>query len=245
MCDHPHLPGLSWSRRAFLRRCVVVALAGLVLPRRTGAQSASASAIAWARLVTPGPHWAVHRDQDDVIAQFIRNRTGIAMDPKARVVEPASVEALAGVPLIFSNDLARVVDPGHQANIREYIRRGGFFFVDACVDARVTPSFPDYFRSHTEFFQRLFPGVQLRMLLENHAIFRSFFHLDEADTRTGRSDRGHWGNLAAGLYGVYDGDQMISLLSLDRLRCGWANDPERMAACVKLIANVYVYAMTR
>lgn len=243
MCEPFQFTVPNCSRRTFLRRCVVASLGAAVLPAIALADTARK--IQWARLRTPGRNWNIHGDQDDVIAEFIALNTGIRIEPKATTVGPEAVDPLCAFPLLFTNDVAPLVDPVHRANLREYLRRGGFVFVDACIDPRVTPSFPDYFRANLEFFLRLFPGAQVRMLKENHAIFRSYFAIEEADTRTGRGERGHWGNVSAALYGIYDGDDMIALLSLDRLRCGWPNDPERMTACVKLITNIYVYAMTR
>jgi Domain of unknown function (DUF4159) len=243
-CAHGAAQG---TRRNFLRQVLVGTLASLALARRSRGQAAAprGAQVGWARLVTPSRYWNTHEDQDGQLADFIRGQTKLNIDPTCYPVPPASVDQLAAFPFIFTNAITPVTDPGQQANLREYLKRGGFFYIDGCVNARVTPSFPVFFQQHADFFAKLFPGSALRMLPEDHAIFRSYFPVDETGTRNGRGPRGHWGNLAEGLYGVYDGDRMISLVSLDHLQCGWPNDPDKVPICMRQIANIYVYAMTR
>ena len=235
------------TRRDFLRRFIFGTLAGLILGRRAAAQTAAprGGRVGWARLVTPNRFWNVHQNQDAQLAEFIRGQTSLNIDPTCYPVQPTSLDQLSAFPFIFTNNIAPVTNPAQQANIQEYIRRGGFFYIDGCVNRGATPSFPAFFTNHVQFFAKLFPGSQLRALPENHEIFRSYFPITEVDTRNGRGLRGHWGELEEALYGVFDGDRMISLVSLDHLQCGWPNSPERIPYCMKEIANIYVYAMTR
>jgi len=245
MNDPSHLLAPNrYCRRTFLQRLAVGALATCLLSRRAPA-SPRGSQFGWARLVTPSPYWNVHQEQDAQLARFVRDETGMAIDPVTYAVPPSSLEQLCTFPLIFTNDLLPVTDPAQLANIKEYLLRGGFFYIDGCVERKVTPNFSQFFHRHVQFYQRMFPSAQVRMLPENHPIFHAYFQLNEADTRNGRGARGHWDDVAEGIYGVYDGDRLISLFSLDHLQCGWPNDSERMAACMKLIANIYVYAMMR
>jgi len=38
---------------------------------------------------------------------------------------------------------------------------------------------------------------------------------------------------------------MVALLSLANLQCGWPNSTLKQDAAMKMIANIYVYTMTR
>jgi hypothetical protein len=235
------------TRRKFLARFVAGTVGGLLLSRGARAQDRAprGGRVGWARLVTPSRYWNVHEGQDPKLAEFIREETSLNIDPVCYPVQPASLDQLCAFPFIFTNSIAPVVDVQERKNIREYIDRGGFFYIDGCVNTSVTPSFPIFFERHVNFFANLFPGAQLRMLPESHAIFRAYFPVQEVNTRYHRGGRANWGSLIQGLYGVYDGEKMISLVSLDHLQCGWPNDPAQVPHCMRQIVNIYVYAMTR
>jgi hypothetical protein len=47
-----------------------------------------------------------------------------------------------------------------------------------------------------------------------------------------------------GLYGVFVNDHMVSIISMYGLQCGWPQTPLRAPGCMKLILNMYIYAMT-
>lgn len=243
-----NVPSCHQTRRAFLRQSVTAAVASLLAARRLAGQTVPENAnsgLAWGRLVTPSQYWTIHEDQDPVVAGFLRRAAQVNMDPVSRPVHADQLEELCSYPFLFTNNLTPLSGEADRANLAEYLRRGGFIYIDGCIEWRVTPSFPDFYRQHIAYFAQLIPGSDVRMLDENHPIFRSFLPVGEASTRTGRGHRGHWGPVAEALYGVYAGDRMISLLSLDHLMCGWPSDPERANNCVRQIANIYVYAMTR
>lgn len=250
MCNHcrpnliasPHEP-----RRAFLKRLLAGASAGLLgaSPWARALGPPRGPKVQWARLATTNPYWKNHIDEDPVIAQFIRDQTRLNLDPTVAIVQAAALDQMDQFPLIFTNNLIPAASAGSTANLREYLSRGGFFYVDGCVAWKATPDFPAFYQAHLELFQTLFPGADVRMLPETDPIFRAFFNVDEAATRNGGGPRGHWGEIPEGLYGVFHGGRMISLLSLDHLLCGWPNDQVRTANCIRQIANIYVYAMTR
>jgi hypothetical protein len=246
--DHISFPAtVRETRRNFLRRFILGTFAGLILSRRAAAQTAvpRGGRVGWARLIAPSRYWNVHQGQDPQLANFIRNQSSLNIDPVCYPVDPANLDELCSYPFIFTNAITPVVSAKPLANIREYIKRGGFFYIDGCVNTSVTPSFPVFYQRHADFFAKLFPGSELRMLPESDRIFRTYFSVDEITTRYHRRPRDHWGSIAQALYGVYDGEKMISLVSLDHLQCGWPQDPDAAVYCMRQIANIYVFAMTR
>ena len=49
-----------------------------------------------------------------------------------------------------------------------------------------------------------------------------------------------------GLYGVEIGSRMVGIISLSGLQCGWDGmiaPPGHVAACMRMLVNIYVYAM--
>jgi hypothetical protein len=251
MCDYCHLPTpSSETRRSFLRKLTagLAVSSGMLWTRRALAQSATAQSggAGWGRLVTPSPFWNLHGEQDTTLADFIRQQTHLDLDPKGYSVNPANLAELSSFPLIFTNDLTAVTDTEQLANIKEYLNRGGFFYVDACVDHRVTRSFPTFLSRHVELFAKLAPGSEVLQILPSNAIFRAYFSVDENQLGHEIADADpRWGNTPQALCGVYLAKRMISLISLDHLQCEWITKPERVPLCMRQIANIYVYAMTR
>lgn len=201
----------------------------------------------WARLITPNPFWSLHSEQDPIISRFLRLQADLVDDATAHTVDPMHLDEVVMFPFIFSNDLASVTAIGARTNLREYLLRGGFLYVDGCLDHRVTRSFGEFLRLHTALFSKLVPGTTVRRLPFAHPIFRSFVPVKE--TELGLLDESlepeRWTNAPQSLYGVYNGDRMISLISLNHLQCEWITKPEKVDFCMQEIANIYLYAMTR
>jgi hypothetical protein len=197
----------------------------------------------WARLVTPDPDWAVHSDRDPELADFLRRNTNLNIASEWASADPSSLEQLCAHPFIYAKDMMRVRSTVHLGNIREYLRRGGFICVDACATPRQTPDMQLYLRQNSEVFRRILPGAVIRRLPEDHPLFRCYFKVSESDVFT--VDMGlQIDKSRSGIYGVYSGDRMVALISMDGLECGWPQTPMRTPGCMKLILNIYIYAMT-
>ena len=91
------------------------------------------------------------------------------------------------------------------------------------------------------------PGAEVRRLPDTHDVYRQYFTLKETPPHTFMNDTfdARWSH--HGLYGVFSGGRMVALITLSGLQCMWASHPDREAATgsMKLIVNVYVYAMTQ
>ena len=221
--------GMAWTRRALGQPLAD-------LGRRTG----------WGRLVTPNRFWNLHGEQDAALADFIRQQTHLDLDPTVYSVDPANVDELSRFPFLFTNDLA-AVDSRQQDNIKEYLERGGFFYIDGCVDHRVTRSFKAFLSRQSALFAQLLPGSQAQELTPTHPIFRAYFPVEQSQLglRDVVADDQQWKDVPQALYGVYHQGRMISLISLQHLQCEWLTKPAKIPFCLQQITNIYVYAMTR
>jgi Domain of unknown function (DUF4159) len=247
MCDDCHFrKPLGETRRSFLWKLAggAVASAGLLGGSRAVAQMAAPAGRAspWARLVTPDPQWQVHRLQDIQLTDFIRRTTPVEIPLQPLVVGPQSVQLLAGSPFLFSTNLAGINDPRQLGQIREYLGGGGFVYIDGCITT--TASFQDFHERHLKLFDILLEGVQVRRLAANHPIFHTQFPIEERQLPTQPPGDPRWKGAAEALYGVYDDDRMVMLLSQLHLQCGWRDNPAKQERKMRQIANIYVYAMT-
>jgi len=203
--------------------------------------------VGWARLITPNPAWNRHAAADATFTAFIRRETSLNIDPTWYSVDPAKLDRLCAFPLIFTNSLTDVQNPRQLENIAEYLRRGGFLLVDACINTAVTPDPDQFLKRHVETFTRLFPQAIIRPLPSEHEIYGCYFAIKETPPHSYMDSiySPQWHR--HGLYGVFDGGHMIALLSLSGLQCGWwgAQHPNNATECMEMAVNIYVYAMTR
>ncbi len=198
--------------------------------------------VAWGRLVTSGNSWTVHGGNDAMLAAFIHEHTSLNIDPTCYPANPAKLDDLCQYPLIFTNNLTNVHDPQQLANIREFFRRGGFLYIDRCVNLNFSLPQEEFYERHVALFHQLLPEAQIREIRPDHPLYNCYFpasDLTEA-LHLYRREPGH-----NGVYGVYLGGRMIALLSLANFQCGWPNSPPKANSSMKMIANIYVYAMTR
>jgi hypothetical protein len=203
--------------------------------------------VGWARLITPHPEWNRHTRSDGVLSDFIREKTSLNIDPSWHSADPADVDQLCQYPLIFSNNIVAVKKTEHLKNLREYVQRGGFLLIDACSNTTVTPDPDQFLQQHTALFAKILPGSQVQALPASHEIYRSLFTMRETPPHVFMSNipSKRWSR--HGLYGVYDGDRMVAVISLSGLQCGWDHMSNQRDAeeCMRMIVNIYVYAMTR
>lgn len=203
--------------------------------------------VGWARLVTPHPEWKRHTRADAVLANFIREKTSLNIDPTWYSADPAELSQLCQYPLIFTNNVVAVKKTPHLENLHEYLQRGGFLLIDACANTTINPDPDRFLAQHTELFAKIVPGSQVRALSASHEVYRSLFTMRETPPHVYMSNipTKRWGR--HGLYGVFDHERMVAVISLSGLQCGWdrmstSRDAEE---CMRMVVNIYVYTMTR
>jgi hypothetical protein len=199
--------------------------------------------VGWARLATASRHWDVHGGQDGTLAAFIKGQTSLNIDSTSYSAEPGKLEELCKYPFLYSKDLSPVRDARHQDNLREFLQRGGFLCVDFCGSPSINRDVMAVFRRNREFFQKLLPGAEVRQLPRDHPVYRCYFTVGEEEIFTkdmGKQEPGEFN----GLYGVFSGGRMVAMISMYGLECGWPQTPLRTPGCMKMILNIYVYAMT-
>lgn len=203
--------------------------------------------VGWARIITSNSAWKRHSAADPQLTKFIRSQTSLNIDPTWYSADPAKLAELSTYPLLYTNNLSDVVDAGHQKNLQEYLQRGGFIIIDACIDPRITPDPDAFLQRHITLMKSLAPTAEVRELPATHEIYRHYFAMKDTPPHQFMNDVFDRRWAKHGLYGVFEGQRMMALITLSGLQCSWSSHPERPHAteCMKMIVNVYVYAMTQ
>lgn len=220
------------------RRTFALVATLLLAVAAAAAEAPRGGRVGWGRLITESSSWSVHDGNDPILTAFIREQTSLNIDPTCYPVDPRDLDKLCAYPFVFTNNLANVRDPKRLENLREYLKRGGFIYIDRCVNPSYCPDQEPFYAQHIELFARFLPGSEVREIPEDHAMYRSYFSLSAEKMHGPRN--GH-----SRIYGVYLDGRMVVLLSLANFQCGWPNSPTRRANDLQMIANIYVYAMTR
>ena len=205
--------------------------------------------VGWARLMSDDPAWSRHSNSDSALSDYIKTRTSLNFDPVWHTVDASRPERLSRYPLIFSTGLGTFHDDTRQASLREYLARGGFLLIDACINHTITPS-PDVFLAeNTAVLGRIVPGCTVKPFPPEHPIYSCFFNLGDKPPHTYHDAvfDPRWARHP--LYGVFTADdRLCAVLSLSGLQCGWDNMPGprgHTEQCMQMVVNIYVYAMTR
>jgi hypothetical protein len=218
---------------------------GVSMPGST-AQTSPAGKVEWARLKTPNVYWARHSNCDPNLLRFIQNSTTLNIDPKWRAADVETLSQMCAYPFLFSDGIHSVTDPTALNNIREYLKRGGFLFIDSCINTDINPDPDQFLKDQIEKLKSLLPDIRVEQLPADHEIYHNCFQMAALPHTYMRNIYNPaWAR--HGLYAVYSGQRLCSLISLSGLQCGWAGmdpDPNHVTECMKMMVNIYVYCVT-
>lgn len=203
--------------------------------------------VGWARLKTPSQHWMRHATGDPVLMQFLRENSSLNIDPKWYVADSEHLSEMCAYPLLFSQGVHMVSSATGRANIAEYMRRGGFLLIDACINKNITPDPDRFLAQQTAFLADVLPQARVLPLPPDHYIYHCYFQFPEGKPPHTYCDNVYDARWARhGLYGIWLGSRMAGLISLSGLQCGWDKmvaPPGHDVVCMKMLVNIYVYAM--
>ncbi len=195
--------------------------------------------VEWARLQTRGAYWDRHANSDLVLLDFLRRNTTLNIGQTWRVAWVAKLDELCLYPFLYSDSIASLTaDEGR--NLAEYLRRGGFLFIDACRNKEINPDIKKYLQAQLKVLSAQFPNLRSEKILPNHEMYSIYFHMKQFPPFR-RSD----GQEA--LHGVFVGDRMVAVIGMNGFQCAWAgySDRENANASAQMVTNIYLYAMSR
>jgi hypothetical protein len=207
--------------------------------------------VGWARLKTPSQWWKRHAETDPVLMQFLREKTSLNLDAQWREADVEDLDQLCAYPLLFSQGVETIQSNTGRTNLAEYIRRGGFLLIDACIDDRVTPDPNVFFDRQKLWLAEVLPEARVLAIPSDHKIYRCYFEIPEGKpphthTFWSKRDDPRWTH--HGLYEIKIGSRTVGVITLSGLQCGWARvgSPPPYGhdiACMRMLVNIYVYAM--
>jgi hypothetical protein len=200
------------------------------------------STVAWARLKTSSPYWDRHEGIDEPWLAAVRSCTSIDIDRHWHEADAGKLAELCQYPLIFAANMTDL-SKAEISNLREYLLRGGFLIMDACLDPHVTPSRSGFVATEVEYVKAMLPEARIEILAPRHRIFSVFYQMREFPPQARQSAA----EPINPLRGVFVGDRMVGVISLSGFQCGLEGHGRLASAedTAQMLVNVYVYAMNQ
>ncbi len=231
--------------------CLFLLTAGILLPARAQDPAEDrAQRVGWARLKVPGPEnlWRRHADADPNLAQFLHAETTLNIDPTWYVADVEDLREMCAYPLLFAQSISAVQSETGKANLAEYMRRGGFLFIDECCNRGFNPSDSEFLAAQEQLIAEILPEARIVLLPDDHEVYRSCFQIKDGPPHTYFENVFDRERSQRGLYGIMIGKSMAGIITLSGLQCGWAGmiaPPGHDVQCMKMAINIYVYAMVQ
>jgi len=238
-----------------LRNCssrLALAVLGAILllapaHAETDGASGLGGQIRWARLKTQSLTWNRHAHADPRLLQFMSSYTALDIDTKWYAADVEDLDQMCAYPFLFSEGIHHVTDANGLANLREYLQRNGFIFIDSCINTGINPDPDAFLQMEIDTLKSLLPDARIEPIAPGSEIFHICFDMKDGLPHTYMRNIYNPAWAKHGLYAVYSQNRLVSIISLSGLQCGWAGmkrDPENIANCMKMMLNIYVYATT-
>ena len=173
--------------------------------------------------------------------------TSIRVEPDERIVDVGSAQ-LSAYPFVYltGNKLVRFT-AAERANLRRYLRNGGFMFVDDC-NHDVDGTFAKTFESEVKAILDR-PGETLRKIPREHPLYSAFFKFPDGPPPTSHELNGWGDDLVHDYLKAVEIDGRISVLYSNKdYGCEWNYDWENKRFITKdntrFGVNIIVYALT-
>lgn len=167
------------NRRDFLKTLALLGLGGL-LPGALSARSAWAmgedTRFTIAKLHYGLPGWDPRPSALCRLLFEVAKRTSISVQTDTPTVDARSPELFDHPFLWLAGDSdIGVLDDAVVANLRTYLKAGGFLFVDSAEGVQEGP----FLRSVARELARVLPGQKLATVPRDHVLYKSFYLIDE------------------------------------------------------------------
>jgi hypothetical protein len=239
------LPMLAQTRSMPPRNYVLLllSLAGALCAAEPGDRSLVGK-VEWARLKTGSPYWNRHSERDVQVLRLMRNETSLEISDTWHSARADSLDELCAHPFIFAESVAPLSDP-EVDKVAEYLRRGGFMLIDACVASSINPNAQKFLEAQIKTLSGKLPGLRVETLKPNHEVFSIYFKMTKSPPQTRSGTNPSWANGSTEpLRGIFLGERMIGVISLSGFQCGFGQNPNPPEV-IRMVTNIYIYAMSR
>lgn len=208
-------------------------------------ENARGSRISWARLKFPTTGyrqgdslgWFYHPSGDIIIVDWLRKHTSMNMKLEWNIADIDRLDQMTDFPLLFLSGKGAIdATPQQKRNLREYILRGGFLFVDDCVALRQIKE-DLFFDSVRTLLKEILPEIEMRRIPMSDDVFHTCYTI---------TDWAHLQGVNNGLWGAWHKGRLVALMNSSDLHCGWVGfhfSQRQRTFALKMAANIYVYSM--
>ena len=208
-------------------------------------ENARGSRISWARLKFPTTGyrrgdslgWFYHPSGDVIIVDWLRKNTSMNMKLEWNIADIDRLDQMTDFPLLFLSGKGAITATARQKqNLKEYLLRGGFLFVDDCVALRQIKE-DLFFDSVRTLLREILPGIEMRKLPMSDGVFFTYYTI---------TDWAHLQGVNNGLWGAWYKGRLVALMNSSDLHCGWVGfhfSRRQRTFALKMAANIYVYSM--
>ena len=126
-------------------------------------------------------------------------------------------------------------------NLRNYIKRGGFLFMDDCV---VDQGGDFFFRSAYDLLEDVFGSSSVKTVPKQHEIFHNVYDLSDIGLPYMKGQM-------HGPRGVFINDRLAVFLSPNDIHCGWCDNtlrnffpPTKYEQAIQMGINIIMYSLT-
>lgn len=205
------------------------------------------SGFTFARLRYESGNWDADPKMPSNLLNSLVEYTSIRVDPNEHIVDAHS-NALFNYPFIYmtGNKLVRFTEK-ERLNLRQYLRNGGFMFVDDCnhdLDGTFAKTFESEIKTVLDS-----PSETMRKLPAQHPLYHTFFKFPEGAPATSHELNGWGDDIVHDYLRAIDVDQRIAVLYSNKdYGCEWNYDWENKRFTTKdntrFGVNIIVYALT-
>lgn len=249
------------NRRTFVRHSLVAASATMAAAS-LGEASESLGALAtpaarrplntvsefkFARLRYSSGNWDADPKMPANLLNSLVEYTALRVDPNEHILDAASA-SLSDYPFVYltGNKLVRFTE-AERANLRRYLRNGGFMFVDDCnhdIDGRFAKTFESEIKLILDR-----PTEVFRKLPKEHPLYHACFKFPDGAPPTSHELNGWGDDLVHDYLKAIEIDGRIAVLYSNKdYGCEWNYDwtNKRFAAkdSTRFGVNIIVYALT-
>lgn len=247
------------DRRKFIKDSAIAATAAAALagqatrlnvlaaPNAARPTLSAGPGFTFARLRYASGNWDADPRMPSNILNSLVEYTSIRVDPNERVLDVGS-PALSNYPFVYltGNKMLRFTE-AERANLRRYLRNGGFMFVDDC-NHDIDGTFAKTFEGEIKLILDR-PSEIMHRLPKNHALYRSFFEFKEGPPATSHELNGWGDDIVHDYLQAIEIDGRIAVLYSNKdYGCEWNYDwtNKRFAAKdnTRFGVNIIVYALT-
>jgi hypothetical protein len=239
-------PEALWGRRRFLGACAMAGVAGVLRAQAPGQGNAEfrGGKVEWARLRNSGQYWNRHAEADPELLDFIRRNSSLNIDTTWRAASGQALADLCNYPFLFA-DRVQNLNPTEGKNLAEYLKRGGFLFIDCCCNTGINPSPDDYLADQIKYLHGILPDIRIELMPETHDVYTLFFKMQRRPPRAMPGNS--WMDTRIfPLRSLFLGKRLIGMLSMSGLQCAWAHvgSPANAQEGLQMMTNIYIYAIT-